>query len=164
MMLFSFLHYIIFDVYCMLGVNQMERNHQLILGYSEKVPEMDPDEETILIDIGLEDHELENIIPFEVCSYMTTFASKRSDLDSALMEIAETWLEWTGNAIYLELLTNDPTRMTKDQIDTFEQLDLDEWSYRKPFVVFRTDNIKAQKEAKKLVRDAATKSKWHFWK
>ena len=63
---------------------------------------MDPDEEMILIDTGLDDYELEKFIPFEVCSYMTTFASKRSDLDTALMKIAETWLKWTGKAIYLE--------------------------------------------------------------
>ncbi len=125
---------------------------------------MDSDEEMILIDIGLEDYELEKFVPFEVCSYMTTFASKSSELDSALMEIAETWLEWTGNAIYLELLSDDQTRMTKDQINTFEQLDKDEWSYRKPIVVFQTGNSKAHMEAKKLIRDSATKPKWHFWK
>ena len=135
----------------------------LILGYSNGVPEEASEAEMIMLSSGFEHHDDASTIPAEECSYMTTFAHKSKNTESALKEIKETWAEWTRQEISLEVVTTDITEMTKDQRKAFQQLDNGEWSYRLHFVVFCRGNDVALEEAKAFIIECSTRKRWKFW-
>lgn len=135
----------------------------LIMGYSDGIPEKAGKSEMIMLNTGLERYEDSFIIPPESCSYLTTFAHKTDDIDMALSEIRETWIEWTQQEITLEVLTTDKSSMTRDQKRTFDELGDGEWSYRLPLVAFCRNNKAALGEAKTFIIECSIKKKWKFW-
>ena len=144
----------------------MTKNHCLFIGKTSSLPpESESKEHEILYCLdeidNIEDKDVENI----ELEYLVIILYKTTNfLNSEVEYIQAEWKELTGGSISVDLFETRRKRINKGFRELFDEYDDNQVIFKSPFVSYMKSSKKGYLSAVNLIKNAALKPVWMFWK